>query len=250
LKVNGTAVIYTLLGFVFLPWFAEQQMVKILDQRLSLNSQVESIYFNPFSFFFEVEGLAITETDGSDLITLENLHLNFQASQMVLLKFQFSEIALSGFDVFFQRNTITDNNIQRLSERWASTSEPATEEPTESESESETESERESEEGELIPVEITIVDIADLTLHILDEVPVTPFETSVTLAAATIEDFSTLAGALANNSIAINFEQDASINWTGDFSVNPLVFTGDITLDNFGLSAASRYLQDSVPFAI
>jgi len=117
--------------------------------------------------------LIITDTDGSDLIKLENLHLNLQASQMVLLKFQFSEVALSGLDVFFQRNTIADNNNQRLSERWASTSEPVTEEPTGSE----------SGEGELIPVEITIVYIADLTLHILDEVPVTPFETSGTLGS-------------------------------------------------------------------
>jgi len=33
--ISGILITYTLLGFVFLPWFAEQKMVKILDPRLS-----------------------------------------------------------------------------------------------------------------------------------------------------------------------------------------------------------------------
>ena len=237
---GGILVTYALLGFLFLPWFAERQLVKILGERLNLQTRVEAVYFNPFSFFFELEGLDIADVDNTALVQLENIHANFQASQLAFLKFQFEELSISGVDFHFYRDSETGNNLSRLLQRWDETAEPDPEAQTSQSDES----------GELIPLEVISLDIANVNLHVVDEVPATAFATTLTLAEASINNLSTLEGELGNNSIAIGLEQNARIDWAGDFSLNPMAFTGTLALQGLSLNVVSRYLQDSVPFTI
>jgi hypothetical protein len=82
-----------------LPWLIESQMEKILDERLSITSDVESIYLNPFSFYFEIVQLSLTDPDQDALLQLGNLQLNFQASRLALLKLQFAEIRIADLEV-------------------------------------------------------------------------------------------------------------------------------------------------------
>ncbi len=238
--VGGLLLTYTLLGFFFVPWIAEQQIVKLLKERLELNTQVESIYFNPYSFFAEIQGLSISEEDGSEFLLLDNVYANFQASRLAALKFQFSEAVISGLDVYLQRTSTTENNLADLIQRWESSSTQAADDPIEDEEPA----------GDLIPLEVISLQVNNLTIHLLDEVPVTPFTTSVTLANASIGNISTLPGQMANNSLTVYLEQDAVLSWSGAFSLNPLNFTGAIALENFSLNTISRYLQNTIPVTI
>jgi len=42
-------VLYSLAGFLLLPWLVERQLINTLDERLQLSASVESIYFNPYT---------------------------------------------------------------------------------------------------------------------------------------------------------------------------------------------------------
>ena len=88
--LSGLLLGYALLGFLLLPLLVESQLKKILNERLSVASEVESIYFNPFTFYFEIGQLTLIYPDQDALLTLGNLHINFQTSRLALLKLQFS----------------------------------------------------------------------------------------------------------------------------------------------------------------
>ncbi len=240
LWLGGLFVAYTLLGFFLVPWLIQSQLGKILDERLSLNSEIESVYFNPFSFYFEIEGLNLVDPDQGALLRLGRLNLNFQPSRLALLKLQFASINIANLDIYYARNTTDDDTVIRLAERWSSMSQAAPDAEVEPAIES----------GDLIPLEVLSLSLSGIRTHILDEVPATPFSTILTLAAAQIDNFSTLPDQLGNNTLSISFEEQASLSWNGGFSVNPLEFQGDIALNNFSLLPVSRYLQDTLPFQL
>lgn len=237
--LGGLLLGYALLGFLLLPWLVESQLEKLLDERLSVTSEVESIYFNPFSFYFQIDQLRLNDPEQGTLFHLGNLQLNFQASRLALLRLQFSEIRVADLDVYYTRNALSDDTVSRLAQRWSNTAGDVPEPPTSAE-----------EAGELIPLEILSLSLANISAHIVDEVPATPFSTSLSLAQAQIDNFSTLPDSLGNNALSINFEEDARLTWSGGFTVNPLDFNGQIALSNFSLLPVSRYLQDTLPFQL
>lgn len=237
--LGGLLLGYALLGFLALPWLVESQLEKILDERLSVTSDVESIYFNPFSFYFEIEQLSLNDPDQDALLQLGNLQLNFQASRLALLKLQFAEIRVADLDIYYARNSVEDDTVSRLAQRWSNTAAQAPETTTSP-----------AETGELVPLEILSLNLTNISTHIIDEVPATPFSTSLSLAQAQIDNFSTLPDRSGNNVLSINFEEDARLTWSGGFSVNPFDFQGEITLTNFSLLPISRYLQDTLPFQL
>ncbi|MDA0689964.1 MAG: hypothetical protein O2948_15135 [Proteobacteria bacterium] len=63
--ITGILVTYSLAGFLLLPWLAEQQVKGLLQERLQLETDIESLYLNPFTFYTELVGLNIVEPDGS-----------------------------------------------------------------------------------------------------------------------------------------------------------------------------------------
>jgi Domain of Unknown Function (DUF748) len=237
--IGGLLVAYALLGFLLLPWVVESQLQKVLDERLSVSAQVENVYFNPFTFYFEIEQLSLSDPEQGELLQLGHLQLNFQASRLALLKFQFAETSLADLDIYYARNSDGADTVSRLAERWANsaTNVPETQANTQ-------------ENGELLPVEILSLSLSNISTHLLDEVPATPFSTSLSLAQAQIDNFSTLPESLGNKAISINFEEEAQLTWSGGFSVNPLDLKGQMVLENFSLLPVSRYLQDTLPFQL
>lgn len=237
--LGGLLLGYALLGFLLLPTLVESPLEKILDERLSVSSEVESIYFNPFSFYLEIGQLSLTDPDQGALLQLGNLQLNFQASRLVLLKLQFAEIRVANIDIYYTRSSVEDNTVSRLAQRWASTAAEVPETQL-----------NPKDSGELIRLEILSLHLSNISTHIVDEVPATPFSTSLSLVQAQIDNFSTLPDQSGDNAFSINFEKDARLIWSGEFSANPLSFQGKMTLSKFSLLPVARYLQDTLPFEL
>ncbi|GJM13236.1 MAG: hypothetical protein DHS20C12_16390 [Pseudohongiella sp.] len=237
--LGGLLLGYALLGFLLLPWLVESQLEKLLDERLSATLEVESLYFNPFSFYFELEQLSLSDSEQGALLNLDSLRFNFQASRLALLKLQLSELSLAGLNIYYTRNSVTDDTVSRLARRWESSDGAAPEPETDS-----------TESGELIPLEILSLSLSNISTHIIDRVPATEFSTTLSLAQAQVDNFSTLPDRSGNNALTLHFEEDAQLSWSGGFTVNPLDFQGEIALENFSLLPVYRYLQDTLPFEL
>lgn len=234
-------VVYGLAGFFLLPWFIERQLVNISQQRLALSTSVESIYFNPFTFYFEVDSLQISEAQGDRLFSLSHLHTNFQPSRFVLLKAQLAELVANGLIVDLDRSSETENTLNDLAARWANSNPNPSAEAEEPET---------GQSTELFPFELLVLELSDIDIHLSDSSLPTPFATTVGIERIRVEDLSTLADAAGRHDILINFEQQAQLSIAGDFSINPLLLSGNISLENFPLNTLSRYGQDSLPATI
>jgi len=240
--ISALLLSYALLGFLLAPWLAERQVRGILDERLALTTEIESIYFNPFTFYARIDGLNIADQDGAPLLQTGTLIANFQPTRLLLLRLQFAALSVQDLDFFFQRNQEGQDTLSQLAQAWAATA------PTTAAADPETEPE--DDQGGPVPIQIDDIILADLNFHIRDAVPATVFESSLRLAEAHISDLSTLADREGTNALSIEFEDEAHLDWDGELQLNPPLFSGHLNLENFALGVVSRYLQDQLPFAL
>ena len=241
-------IVYTAFGFLFLPWLAERQLVTLMDERLDIQTRVEAIRFNPFTFTFEVEELHLNEAGSAKLLSLPRLFVNFEPSRLFLARVRFDEISIDDLSLHFERYSTSENTLSRLADRWAATADPvekAKEEPEET-----VEGAEEESEGSLFALEIGTFNFSGGSLSYVDQVPEEGFETTISPIMGVVNDVSTREDRVTNTGIEVNLEQDAVLTWDGSMSLSPLQASGSLALDNFPLSLPWRYLQDQLPLTV
>jgi hypothetical protein len=242
LWTGGILCLYALLGFLFVPWLAERQLVNTLQQRLGATATVDAIRFNPFTFTSSIESLNVQAADSSPLLSLERLYLNLQPLRLLLLKMRLEEITIESLQLHYTRYSETDDTVTRLAQQWAATAEP--------EEEAVDEEVVEDEDG-LFSLEIGRFQYLNGSIDYRDEVPQTDFAT--TLGPLNIDVANISTGDTEEKGIkdlVMQIEQDAMLTWDSNFAVSPLQLVGHLALTNFSLTTPYRYLQDSLPFVL
>lgn len=111
-------LLYTLLGFLLVPWLAERQLVKTLHERLAVEVSVEKIDFNPYTFEMSVDNLQLSNEQYEPLATWDRLYLNLQPLRLSLLKIRFEEITIDEPGLHFRRYSESENTLTRLADNW------------------------------------------------------------------------------------------------------------------------------------
>lgn len=118
---GGLLVLYSLLGFVVLPWFVQGQLIALLEERLGLSTEIDSVRFNPYSMVAAIDGLRVSDSDGSALLSLEHLGADLAFMRLLLMQVSLSGVELTGLDVFVERESESSNTATELASRWQAT---------------------------------------------------------------------------------------------------------------------------------
>jgi hypothetical protein len=237
----SAVALYGAAGFLLLPWVAERQLSNVLQTRLGLQTRVESLYFNPFSFYLEIDGLELIDGEQGELLTLSHSHLNFQPSRLLLLKLQVAELIVEGVTIDAARYVDGSTTASVLAGRWQDSAEPSA---------GTAEAEPNDDSAGLPATEILVLSLTDIEIRVADAVPATPFSTTFTLNSFQLADFSTLENTSGNYTLAAEFEDSAPLTIDGDLAMVPLSTSGSLTLRQFPLPMLTRYGQDSLPFSL
>lgn len=241
--ITGILVTYSLIGFLLLPWLAERQVTSLLRERLQLETEIESLYLNPFTFYTELDGLNIAQLDGSPLVSLQNFSADLQFTRLLLLQVRLNDIALSGLDLHLTRESETTNTLSVLAERWQA-SQPADDTPQAAEQET---------PGELFPVTIDLIQLSTLNVHVSDQVPDDGFSGKVSLESATLASLSTIAGdqgSMGTHDIVVTINDTARLQTSGNFSLVPMLVEGNLSLNEFQLAPFSTYVRSALPVGL
>ena len=196
--VVSILLLYTLIGFLLVPWLAERQLVKTMQQRLGVEASVENIYFNPYTFEATVDNLQLTTEQDEPLAASEKLYLNLQPLQLARLTLRLEEINLADTTLHFRRYSTTANTLTRLADNWAASAK---------EEAAEDEANQSSEQDEsLFSLEIAEVNYTNGEIHYRDEVPKEPFETVLRPVNIHLDNFSTEASQTASLDMAVGLE--------------------------------------------
>jgi len=238
-------LLYTLIGFLLVPWLAERQLVKTMQQRLGVEARVENIYFNPYTFEVTVDNLHLSNEQYEPLATWDKFYFNLQPLRLFLLKLRFEEITIDSPELHFRRYTTSDNTLTRLADNWNATAED------DEVAEDNTEPQEVSEQDDsLFTLEIGDFNYNHGEIAYRDDVPETSFETVLSPINIHLDHFSTEAGQTANKDLVIALENDAKLTLNGQMLLPSLQFSGQVNLENFSLQTPYRYLQAQLPFEL
>lgn len=114
-----------ILGFV-MPFVAKQQLAPLVSDKLGRDTQIENIYFNPFTFELSVERLVISEHKPTHtFIGFEKLYINISPLESLAnLAIIFEEVSITKPTINIERLTTGTYNYSDIIALFQSTSDP------------------------------------------------------------------------------------------------------------------------------
>jgi hypothetical protein len=88
------ALLYTLGGFMLLPWYAQRELPRLAEQQLQRHARAGAITFNPFKLQLTVADFALTEKDGRPLLAFKHALVDLEWRSLVRRGPVFGEIRL------------------------------------------------------------------------------------------------------------------------------------------------------------
>ncbi len=224
-------VLYTLSGFFLLPYLVKDALVNFVNKDLGRSARVEKVSFNPYTFKFAVEGFELFDTDEVKLLGFEKFVINFQLSSLFRWAWTFEEISLSAPYFFFERFSVEENRISRLSETLVS---------------EETSPEEEPANASMPRLLIHNLTITNGQGQLIDRVPASPVDLNIGPIDITIKALNTLPNRDGQQEVSISLPDHAHLHWNGSIKLTPFESSGQLELKNLRLDKISAYLKTFV----
>ena len=237
LWILAALVVYSIVGFVLVPWVVRRQLVDFVQQDLGRRLALERVRFNPYTFALRVLGFDMEESDGTPLLAFGELLVDFEpGASLVQRAWDFGEITLRAPRINYVRFTSGDDNFGRLVsdlQKPAEEEEAAPAEPT----------------G--VPrVVIAKIAVEDAAIDVADRSRRTPFTTHLGPGGFVVHDLTTLPEHEGRHTLELTTESGARLGWDGTFAANPVRSSGHVSARGERLRLLWRYLQDQVRFEV
>lgn len=89
-----TLILYTLVGFVAVPFILKPQLVQLVQNQLNANISIESIYFNPYIFKLKLSGIELKSLQKEHLFSLDSIAINLEPHSLFNKTLHLKELLL------------------------------------------------------------------------------------------------------------------------------------------------------------
>jgi uncharacterized protein involved in outer membrane biogenesis len=225
-------VLYTAGGFLLVPHLARGAVYDYVEKTLKRRVAIGDMSFNPFTFVAEVHDFALTEADGSAIAAFDFLHVDFQLSSLFNGAWTFREIRIDKPNVSVLVSADGSLNLAKLA--------PPSPEP---------------QPKPAAPASVPAIRIATLAVHdgrvgLEDGSRGRPFATTLTPIEFTLNDFRTAPNFKNEYRFEAATTAGERLEWSGQFSVQPLGSTGKFAVGALKAATIASYLQDALPFLL
>ena len=231
-------ILYTLAGFLLLPWWLERQVPEQLNQQMGWQAEITEIRTNPFTLRVEALGLSAADKDGEQVVGFDRLMVDMNFFQLVRGLVGFEAIKLD--EPYVRVDLLEDYSVNFARDWQAANPESAQEEPAAGQAEDNSGPPRlyfsqiVLNGGEML--------FRDFTKQGMAEFRVTPLDLTLNdLATWRREgqdsDYSLLA-ALGSQ----------TIEWQGDLSVAPFYSNGTLKVSSVSHETLSHFLAPFFPY--
>lgn len=120
-------ILYTLAGFLLLPWWLERLVPEQLDQRMGWQAEITDIRTNPFTLTVEASGLSAADSGGEQVVGFDRLMVDMNFFQLVRGIAGFEAIQLD--EPYVRVDLLEDYSVNFARDWQAANPEPAQTEP-------------------------------------------------------------------------------------------------------------------------
>jgi len=227
-------LLYALIGFLLVPWILGKVIPTKAGDLLGRKVSVERIRINPFVLSGSFQGAVVEDTDGSPLLSWEEVYGNLQLSSIFHWAPTFKEVRIVSPYVHFQINPDQTFNVSDIIERLAKEPEqvvPGSQQPPPA----------------LRVARLTITNavarVSDLTLR-------EPFHRQIGPVNLTLKKFQTDPKSENPYSFAGSTETGEHFAWSGRFFLAPLRSEGHLTVESVRIPDYAPFYRDFVSLTV
>ena len=222
----GVLILYTLGGFLFVPYLVRHYVPQIAQELLQRDAHIGKVRFNPFLFALEANDFELTETDGTPIGAFKRLRVDFELSSLFRWAWTFRQFTLNEPLVNLVIGTDGALNLAKLTAKGPG----------------------QTEKSDLPPPRLLLEDIAISggAIDIIDRRQSSPATVTFRPLDIRLTDISTLPDRKGPYTLVTTTPDGESINWTGEISLHPFRSTGNLTLDNIKVATLWEFIRDSV----
>ncbi|WP_158240643.1 DUF748 domain-containing protein [Telmatospirillum siberiense] len=223
-------LIYTLAGYFVVPPILRHEIVVSAQKTLERPVTLDDLLIDPFALSIDLRGFHIDEPDGSLLIGFDRLYIRFSLASLVHWAWSFDDIRLDGVKGNIIRYSETDTNIGRLISAAGKSSDGT---------------KPETDHG-LMRLVVNRLKILNATATFTDHARANPFQTLIGPVTVEIGRFSTLPQRTGEQHILVEMEGGATLEWTSEFGLNPLISAGHVSAKGPYPALLTRYFGDAI----
>lgn len=223
IALTAAMLLYTLAGFVLLPWYAQRELPKIVEQQLHRQAQAGEISFNPFTLTLEVKDFALKEHDGRPMVAFKQAVIDFEWRSLTQRAVVFGDIRLQTPALHVEISREGRLNLAALAGEQTSTPQ----EPK--------------------PSATPRVIVGDIQVEggtIVFEDQRVGYKNRFEELSVKLSSLSTFAGDKGPYALSARTPGGAILKWKGEASISPLVATGTIALEHGSLPELQPFVQE------
>ena len=241
-------LLYTVAGFLVLPWALKSQISTLTQSFAARDATVGEVRFNPWTLRLQANDFVLLDdsSDSSDtpLAGFSELVVNLETRSLLKLAIVLSEFSLSKPEINLTRYGFADTNFGRMLDDIEAAEAAAAEQDGQPVS-----ADAAEEDGGLRLI-IDNLQISEGALNLADQMPNTPFNTRLAPIDISIVNLNTLPDGRGEQQITIVAETGGTLRWNGYLQVNPLISEGKIDISGSILPLLTRYFKDDIPFGV
>ena len=225
--------IYITIGFKLVPNVLKDQLVKNLDENLTLKTSIEKVDFNPFTLEAKIHNLVLKDKDNKEPISFSQLKINIALLRSIL------EAHISLQEVFLENTTI--NVIEELDGSINLTKllkETKEEKPKKEEQKSD------------IKFLISKISLLNMNINYTKQKKDKPYNLSIKNANYTLYDVGTYKNSLASNDLELSINEHTKLSIRGAFNVQPFKMYGKAEIIDLRLKEVLNQQKEILNFDI
>jgi uncharacterized protein involved in outer membrane biogenesis len=220
--------LYALLGFQVAPRLVRSQAIEFVRETYGRELKIGEVRINPFLLQLEVKDIALPDADGSPMLALRRLFVDFEVSSLWHRAFVFKDLILEGPDA---RLVIRPDGSLNLADLQSK-------EPPE------------EEEPGVPRLWLKSLVVSDGKVGYTDRARPTPFERLFEPVEFHLKDFRTTPEG-GDFRLAARSERVESFEWKGRFSLEPVIASqGEFDVRGIRAPGVAEFLGDALPFGL
>jgi hypothetical protein len=228
ITLAAVLLLYTLGGFVLLPWYTKRELPRLVEQQLQRQAQIGEIAFNPFTLTLTATNFALKEKDGRPLIAFKHALIDLEWRSLTQRAIVFGVIRLDAPALQVEMSPEGRLNLAALA--GEQTAAPAT--------------------AAAPPPRFIIGDLQIDGGVIAFEDQRSGYKNRFEELSFKLSSLSTLRDDKGPYALSARTPGGAALKWKGELSITPLVATGTILLEHGALPELQPFVKDFVKASI
>ena len=228
--------VYITIGFKLIPVVLKDQLVKNLDENLTLKTSIEKVEFNPFLLEAKIHNLALKNIDDKSTISFSQFKLNIALLRSIL------EAHVSLDDVLLKDTII---NVEEELDGSINLTKLLKEKEVK-ENKEETKNDNSSD----IKFLISKIKLENLNINYTKITKDKPYKLFIKNANYTLHDVGTYKNSLASNHLELRINEHTKVSIRGAFNVSPFKMYGKIDIIDLRLKEIIEQQKEILDFEI